>query len=135
VLIVKLGDYGDRVNRKHARMKYTLLDLGLDHFKTLVEEKLGYQLEGPRETLPFTTNGDAYEWVQGIDGLFYKTLFIEGGRVKDTPSYQLRTALRELALLHKGDFRFTGNPFFPSWLMRNFINTTHTFLFVLTFNR
>lgn len=46
-----------------------------------------------------------------LEGLYNKTLYIEGGRVKDTPSYQLRTALRELANVHTGDFRFTGTAF------------------------
>lgn len=121
------GDYGDRANRKHARMKYTILDHGLEwyvstchysclvlacllihRFKEEVEKKLGYSLEGPRPTPKFTTNGDNYSWTKSLDGSYCKTLYIEGGRVRDTPSYQLRSALRELATVHTGDFRFTG---------------------------
>jgi len=102
-------EFGNRSNRKHARVKYTLEDHGMDFFREQVENKLGYKLEPPRKFLDFITNGDSYEWVEGIDGKLHLTLFIEHGRVKDTHDYQLRTGLREIALIHEGDFRFTGN--------------------------
>jgi len=108
ILLVQ-RDYGDRTNRKHARMKYTVVDHGIPWFKDQVEQRLGYKLQEPKAHVPFVDNIDVYDWVQGIDGLFYKTLFIEHGRVKDTPSYQMRAGLKELAQVHTGDFRFTGN--------------------------
>jgi len=102
-------EYGDRSNRKHARMKYTLEDKGMPWFREQVEEKLGYKLEDPRPHKEFTTNGDTYDIIKGIDGKYYLTLFIEHGRVKDTLEYQLKSGLREIAKIHDGDFRFTGN--------------------------
>jgi len=102
-------EYGDRSNRKHARLKYTVEDRGLPWFREQVEEKLGYKLADPRPHKEFTTNGDTYDMIKGIDGKYYLTLFIEHGRVKDTLEYQLKSGLREIAQIHDGDFRFTGN--------------------------
>jgi len=73
-----------------------------------VETRLGYKLEPPRP-FEFTDNSDRYGWVQGTDGKWHYTMFIQNGRVKDSYDYPLRTGLRELAKVHKGDFRFTAN--------------------------
>ena len=55
-------------------------------------------------TIHFEHNGDRYGWVKGEDGKWHFTLFIQNGRVKDFEDYQLKTALREIAKIHKGDF-------------------------------
>ena len=101
-------DYGDRTNRKHARLKYTIDDRGLKGFRDQVEERLGYKLQEPKP-FRFISNGDRYGWHKGTDGLWTFTLFIQNGRVKDTPEYLLMTGLREIAKVHKGDFRLTPN--------------------------
>ncbi|WP_414662940.1 NADPH-dependent assimilatory sulfite reductase hemoprotein subunit [Horticoccus sp. 23ND18S-11] len=101
-------DYGDRTDRKHARLKYTIEDRGLPWFRDAVEQRLGYRLGAPR-AFTFTHTGDRYGWVDSHDGRSHFTLFIQSGRVKDTPEYKLKTALREIALAHKGDFRLTAN--------------------------
>jgi sulfite reductase (NADPH) hemoprotein beta-component len=107
--VVKIQrDYGDRVERKHARFKYTIDDRGLDWFRDEIAGRLGWALEPPRP-FAFTTNGDRYGWAQGDDGSWHYTLFIENGRVKDTPDLQLMTALREIAAVHEGEFRLTPN--------------------------
>ncbi|KAF0094065.1 MAG: sulfite reductase (NADPH) hemoprotein beta-component [Puniceicoccaceae bacterium 5H] len=101
-------DYGDRQNRAHARMKYTIADRGLEWFRQEVESRLGYKLEEPRE-FKFDHTGDRYGWVEGIDGKHHLTLFIQNGRVKDLPDYPMKTGLREIAKIHDGDFRLTCN--------------------------
>jgi len=101
-------DHGDRENRKHARLKYTIDDHGLDWFREKVEERLGYQMEAPRP-FTFTDSGDRYGWVEGADGKLHYTLFILSGRVKDEGEWRLRSALRAIAKIHKGDFRLTAN--------------------------
>ena len=101
-------DFGDRTDRKHARLKYTIADRGLDWFRTQVEARLGERLGAPRPW-QFTHTGDRYGWVAGEDGRSHFTLFILSGRVKDEPGYRLKTALREIALAHKGDLRLTAN--------------------------
>jgi sulfite reductase (NADPH) hemoprotein beta-component len=101
-------DFGDRTDRKHARLKYTLADRGLTWFRQELERRLGFSL-GPPRPFQFTHTGDRYGWVQGPHGRAHFTLFILSGRVKDEAGYPLKTALRELALAHRGDFRLTAN--------------------------
>ena len=101
-------DYGDRSDRKHARLKYTIDDRGIDWFKKELEKRLGFALESEMP-YAFTTRGDEYGWVQGKDGLWHLTLFVENGRVKDTETMRLMSALRALAQIHEGDFRITPN--------------------------
>ncbi|MSU24210.1 MAG: NADPH-dependent assimilatory sulfite reductase hemoprotein subunit [Opitutus sp.] len=101
-------DYGDRTDRKHARLKYTIADRGLRWFRTEVELRLGHRLDSPRR-FEFTHTGDRYGWVEGENGTAHFTLFIMSGRVKDTPGAKLKTALREIALAHQGDLRLTAN--------------------------
>jgi len=107
-IITVQRDFGDRVERKHARLKYTIADRGLAWFRAEVERRLGYELAPPRR-FEFTGTGDRYGWVEGPDGTAHFTLFIENGRVKDTPDYRMKTALREVAGAHRGDFRLTPN--------------------------
>lgn len=101
-------DFGCRTERKHARLKYTVDDHGADWFLAKLNEYLGYDLEPVRDYV-FEDNGDRYGWVEGVNGKFNLTLFIQGGRVLDTPSYPMRTGLREIAKIHDGDFRLTAN--------------------------
>ena len=101
-------DFGDRTDRKHARLKYTIADRGVAWFRGEVEKRLGFALGEPRP-FAFTSNGDRYGWTESHDGRSHFTLFIQSGRVKDEPGYSLRSALREIALVHQGDFRLTAN--------------------------
>jgi sulfite reductase (NADPH) hemoprotein beta-component len=101
-------DYGDRTARKHARLKYTVDDRGADWFLAELNKYLGYDL-GPVRDFKFEDNGDRYGWTEGVNGRYNLTLFIQGGRVLDTPTYPLRTGLREIAKVHDGDFRLTAN--------------------------
>ncbi|AZU61892.1 assimilatory sulfite reductase (NADPH) hemoprotein subunit [Neobacillus mesonae] len=101
-------DYGNRSVRKNARFKYTIDRLGLDVVKEELENRLGWELE---ESKPyqFENNGDRYGWVEGVNGKWHFTLFVQNGRVKDFPDYKLKTGLREIAKIHTGDFRLTAN--------------------------
>ncbi len=101
-------DYGNRVDRKRARMKYTIDEKGLEWFKSKIEERLGWRFQKARP-FQFDHNGDRYGWVQGEGGNWHYTLFIENGRVKDDGDHRVMTGLREIARVHKGGFRLTGN--------------------------
>ncbi|MDB4645306.1 NADPH-dependent assimilatory sulfite reductase hemoprotein subunit [Akkermansiaceae bacterium] len=103
VLLVQ-RDFGDRTNRKHARLKYTIDDRSAEWFLERVNEYLGYDLEPARE-FKFDDNGDRFGWVEDHQGNFHLNLFIDGVRVRD----EARTGLRKIAEIHKGDFRLTGN--------------------------
>jgi len=101
-------DYGDRSNRRHARLKYTVEDNGIDWYRTQVEERLGYKLQ-PARPYKFTDNSDRYGWTKGLNNSWHYCMFVQNGRVRDSPDYPLRTAIREIAKVHKGDFRLTPN--------------------------
>jgi sulfite reductase (NADPH) hemoprotein beta-component len=101
-------DWGDRKNRKHARLKYTLEDKGLETFRAEVEKRAGIKLEAAKP-FKFTSTGDRYGWSQGIGGKSHLTLFVENGRVIDRPGKPQMSALREIARIHGGDFRITPN--------------------------
>ena len=99
-------DHGDRTNRKHARLKYTIEDRGVAWFKAEVEKRSGVVF-GPERPFRFTTISDPVGWHECADGTWFYGLHILSGRIKDVPGYALKTALREIACVHCGDFRLT----------------------------
>lgn len=107
VLIQK--DYGNRQDRKRARLKYTIDTNGLEWFKYELNNRLGYELS-PARKFKFIRNGDRYGWKQGPNGKWSLNLFVEGGRVKDTETLPLKTAIREVAgKVDDARFILTGN--------------------------
>ena len=101
-------DWGNRVNRKNAKTKYTLERVGAPAFKAEVESRAGIQF-GEVRPYEFTSRGDRFGWVEGIDGKHHLTLFIENGRLLDFPGKPLKTGMLEIAKIHQGDFRLTAN--------------------------
>ena len=101
-------DWGNRVNRKNAKTKYTLDSFGSDAFKAEVENRAGVKFETSRP-YEFTHRGDRFGWVEGIDGKHHLTLFIQNGRILDYPDRALKTGCRKIAEIHTGDFRMTAN--------------------------
>ncbi|MCM3690669.1 assimilatory sulfite reductase (NADPH) hemoprotein subunit [Neobacillus niacini] len=101
-------DYGNRSERKNARFKYTVDRLGLETVKEELENRLGWSL-AEAKPYHFDDNGDRYGWVKGVQGKWHYTLFIQNGRIADSDDYKLKTALREIAKVHKGEFRLTAN--------------------------
>ncbi|KAL8689370.1 MAG: hypothetical protein Q9218_004948 [Villophora microphyllina] len=101
-------DHGDRSNRKHARLKYTIDDMGVDVFRGKVEDLLEAKFEKPRP-FEFKSNIDTFGWQKDEEGLSHFLMFIENGRVEDTAEFPMKTGLREIAKVHKGDFRLTPN--------------------------
>nr|WP_199045009.1 assimilatory sulfite reductase (NADPH) hemoprotein subunit [Dyella sp. ASV24] len=101
-------DWGNRSERKHARLKYTLDHRGLEVFKAELEQRLGFALE-PERAYRFDHNGDRYGWIEGEDGRWHLTLQIESGRLADIGERRWLSGLRKLAEVHQGDFRLTCN--------------------------
>ena len=101
-------DFGNRKTRKHARLKYTIDTRGLEWFVGEITRRLGFALE-PARPFEFTSSGDRFGWVEGHDGRWHLTLRISAGRVADGSQGAHLTGLREIARLHRGDFRLTPN--------------------------
>ena len=107
-VVITQRDNGNRDNRKRARCKYTVEDMGIEAFRAYVEKVLGYKLQEAKP-FKFENNGDRYGWCKGTDGKWHLGLFITNGRVKDDENSKQKTGLREIAKIHKGDFRLTNN--------------------------
>ena len=101
-------DWGDRANRKHARLKYTIEDRGLDAFRAEVEKRAGVTL-APAKPFTFTSTGDRYGWSDGADGRSHLTLFVQNGRLTDSDAAKQMSTLRRIAENHDGEFRITPN--------------------------
>jgi len=101
-------DYGDRSNRRHARLKYTIEDRGIEWFKQEVEQRAGFNLQ-PARPFKFDSMTDRYGWTRGINGMWHLNLFIQNGRVIDTDVFKMKIGIHEIALIHQGDFRLTPN--------------------------
>ena len=100
-------DYGDRSNRRHARLKYTIADRGLDWFRSEVEARLGFLLR-PSEPLAWRPVDDHLGWHEQGDGKLYLGLFIENGRIADTEAVRLRTGLRTIVEELRPEIRLTA---------------------------
>jgi len=101
-------DFGDRTDRRQARLKYTVERMTADGFRDKLEEYLGYKLE-PARDFKFEYNGDRFGWVQDDQGNHHLTLFVPGGRVLDTPSCPMKSGIAAVAKVLKGEFRMTAN--------------------------
>ncbi len=105
-VIATQRDHGDRTNRRHARLKYTIEDRGIAWFKQEVEARSGITF-GPARPFAFTTVQDPHGWQACADGTWFYGLHILSGRIKDVPGWPMKAALREIAEIHTGDFRLT----------------------------
>ncbi len=104
---VKLqGEHGDRAERKHARLKYTIDRRSLQWYRDELQSRLPFPIQPPRP-YRFDQNGDRYGWVEGENGQWHLTLSILSGRLLDDERQARRTGLREIARVHKGGFRLT----------------------------
>lgn len=101
-------DWGNRSDRKNAKTRYTLINKGFTEFVEEVEKRMGAKFDAIRP-YEFTSRGDRIGWVQGEEGKWHLTLFIENGRLLDYPNRPLKTGIRKIAEIHKGDFRLTAN--------------------------
>jgi sulfite reductase (NADPH) hemoprotein beta-component len=99
-------DFGDRTNRKHARLKYVIQERGAAWFRAELEKRLGFKLETARP-FAFTRQGDLYGWHQQFDGKYFLGLFVENGRIKDAGDYRLKTGLRRVAEQFRPGLRLT----------------------------
>lgn len=99
-------DYGDRTNRKHARMKYLVEERGSDWFRAELEQRLGRSVQDPHE-ITWHSADDHLGWHPQGDGYWFLGLSIENGRIKDDGNARLRTGLRHAVTEFRPGIRLT----------------------------
>lgn len=99
-------DFGDRVNRKHARLKYVVEERGADWTREELERRAGIKL-APARPFEFTKQGDLLGWNRQLNGKNFLGLFVENGRVRDEGTYQLKSALRKIVEQFRTEVRLT----------------------------
>ncbi len=97
-------DFGNRVDRKLSRLKYTVDKLTVEGFKKELENRIGFEFE-PERKYTFTERSDRFGWEQNYQGKWFYTLFVEHGVVKP----EQKQFLYELAQLDISNFIFSGN--------------------------
>jgi sulfite reductase (NADPH) hemoprotein beta-component len=98
-------DFGDRSDRKHARLKYVVAERGVAFMQDEVNKRAGITLQ-PAKAYHFNTTADLLGWHKATDGTWFLGLFVETGRVKDAQ----KLALRHVAdKFHHVEFRLSGN--------------------------
>ena len=103
--VVKIQrDHGDRSDRRHARLKYTIEDRGVEWFKEELNKRLGWNLE-PTKDFYFESTTDRYGWNEDSDGHWTYGLFVEGGRIRA----KAKEAVRLIAEKIDCEFRLTAN--------------------------
>src|SRR6266480_1364724 len=101
-------DFGDRTNRKHARLKYVLEERGVDWCREEVEKRAGIKLE-PARPFHFTKQGDLLGWHKQTDGNYFLGIFVENGRIKNADGYQLKNGLRKVVEQFQPEIRLTAS--------------------------
>lgn len=100
-------DFGNRADRKQARLKYLIHEQGLPWFKAKVEEYYGAPLPGPRD-VDVTDVDDHIGWHEQGDGKLFLGINIENGRLKDEGPLQLKKMFRVLLNKYGMDTRLTA---------------------------
>jgi sulfite reductase (ferredoxin) len=107
-IVATQRDYGDRVNRRHARMKYLLNDWGVDKFRETVEGYFGKKIS-PYKPLPAFQYHDYLGWNEQGDGKLFLGISVDNGRVKDEGNFRLKTALRDITQQFALPMRLTAS--------------------------
>ena len=107
--IVKVQrDFGNRSDRKVARLKYTIHAMGLENFRAKVEEYFGKPLP-PCHPADVHAFDDHIGWCDQCDGKHFYGLNVENGRIHDTGNFRLKTALRQILHDIKPGVRITAH--------------------------
>jgi len=101
-------DFGNREDRKLARLKYVVASWGVPAFKAKVEEYFGGPLADPSADDVHGFN-DHMGWEQQGDSRWFYGLNVENGRIKDTGEMRLKSAIREVCRTLDPSIRLTSH--------------------------
>ncbi len=107
-IVATQRDYGDRHERRHARMKYLVNDWGVEKFRAKLEEYFGKKIE-PFKPLPDWKYEDYLGWHEQGDGNLFFGLSVENGRIKNEGHFKLKTALKEVVNKYNLPMLLTAN--------------------------
>ncbi|MGA2555334.1 MAG: NADPH-dependent assimilatory sulfite reductase hemoprotein subunit [Verrucomicrobiota bacterium] len=99
-------DFGDRANRKHARLKYVIAERGVAWFREEMQRRLGFKFR-PARPFEFTRQGDLYGWQPQFDGRYFLGLFVQNGRIKDEGAWRFKSGLRRVVEEFEPELRLT----------------------------
>ena len=88
-------DHGDRGDRRRARLKYVVEDHGIAWIAETLAQYYGEPLTPPRP-LPELTVPELLGWHEQGDGLRWLGVPVPSGRIVDSGSVRLRSAIREV---------------------------------------
>lgn len=100
-------DFGNRNDRKQARLKYLIDTMGLENFRAEFKARCSFEVRPWREIPAVKINDSMGQQAQG-DGKFFYGVFVENGRIKDSDTMKLRSALRTLASELDGPITLTA---------------------------
>jgi len=100
-------DYGDRSNRRHARLKYVLEERGVEWFRDEVNARLDEPLR-PVAEAPAYAMDDHLGWHKQADGRWLVGIWVENGRVKDEPELPAKAGLRAIIEAAQPEVRLTA---------------------------
>jgi sulfite reductase beta subunit-like hemoprotein len=100
-------DHGNRSDRRHARLKYLLAEWGLPRFREEFQRRASFTL-GPTVPLPPLPFHDHLGRHRQADGRWFYGVFIQSGRIVDTPGHALKTALHEIVTRLRPGIRLTA---------------------------
>lgn len=100
-------DHGNREDRKQARMKYLVDNLGIEAFREKVAEHYGSSITAPRD-IEVTGIEDHMGWHEQGDGKLFLGVNIENGRIKDEGELRIKTGLRKILETYKFETRITA---------------------------
>ena len=109
-IVLVQREYGNRGNRKQARMKYVIENGGIKWFRNAVQQRLGYRLEDARD-VRFDTVGDQLGWHEQGDGKLFRTVHVAQGRIEDSDNVRYRSAFRDISEKH-------GLPMIVHWKLQ-----------------
>jgi sulfite reductase (ferredoxin) len=100
-------DHGNRSDRRHARLKYLIAEWGIERFRKEFQRRATFELGPAVELAPLPFHDHLGRHRQS-DGRYFYGVFIQSGRIVDTPGHGLKTALHQIVTRFRPGIRLTG---------------------------